>query len=1200
MIIAVLVIGGKLFTNSLMHQDILDKQAVKNTELLKFSFIHQYEEFCDALEDDLRVRKVVDDIFQDFQKFYDDQREEDKIIYKKVENPKNLTKHKLEFFDANKLILFHPYIISISDQEKKVEWNKVEIPFEKLFINYKPYNFFNCIFLTDENGNVKWSNSEHFGSNLIDFKKIINIEKHTFSVTKGEILLDNEPYFIYFTQVEIDGLKFNLAGIISEANFKTVGFRLDHSLTTYLIFLLVLVLASIPIISVLSLRKGDILTKSKVYSCGLSLFAILLFLGGFTSMKLRDYNSEKVKLIQTQGEKICIDSAKKSYEKRILEINSKMSLPDPFNKYERDGLSKQIISIDSSGGWLKELKLDSPAKHIDTIPLGIIALSKRRYVNYFGNLPKDSTKYIGSHYSRLNGNLESVVSRKIGKEIIAIIFNLTNANKDTLLHSINSANRILIIKNDGKVVHKSEKVKSPIDSIQQFLSKEKWLQLKYLMENNSGQVELNDIFEIPLHLDGLDYRAYVSLIGKYSFDQPLWFIFFKNENPDEIKSTLISVESAIYFSLYILLLLVISIVTKIFKPAKPKYNWSSFSYGFLKPDGINENNYALLVIAFVLIGFTLSLLLINLNILGSFYIISMTLIFVSILIRTAITSDKSSSRPKEMNKYRTRNFIIVLILFGFAFSLGYFLVFSNGTHEKIFNFVFLFLLSSLVLLVLKLIKKKFDLQTLRIKISLNSIFALFLFSWFILIGFIPGLFIAEKTSDFEESVWERKKTENEQEDKLVWIDSFEGKRRDFFTYISTPFYEPEVKSFISPKKKLLQEAVVHSKNNLKLDFPSIFIILIILGLIYWLIYFLTRKIFFLDTSLQLLDKNFIKFNKKNENFYSNELKIFLCGVNTEICKEAIMVNFELTSEKFITIYDCILYPNLDFKISSKITHGMKEILLIQNIHCLKDQTILIEKLPTFITQAKENNIILIISSGISWKELVKSLPDGRSQIVFSEIFSSFYFDFVPIKSVPTIFKLEDLKNIKTQEKNIKTIPKGIFDEISVNEFLENNLDEKEKSLNFNLYVQRFGKAYFFNIWSELSFEEKKICYFYCREGLLNYANYDLVVELLQKGIFHINEKTKRIKIFSDGFRSFVLSQTSVEMLDEFNKDEKRNGNSMTIEIAIVSFIFIMLALISYFDKSFLNQTTTIVTGAAGLLGSLYSLIGRLFPSFQAK
>lgn len=84
-------------------------------------------------------------------------------------------------------------------------------------------------------------------------------------------------------------------------------------------------------------------------------------------------------------------------------------------------------------------------------------------------------------------------------------------------------------------------------------------------------------------------------------------------------------------------------------------------------------------------------------------------------------------------------------------------------------------------------------------------------------------------------------------------------------------------------------------------------------------------------------------------------------------------------------------------------------------------------------------------------------------------------------------------------------------------------------------------------------------------------------------------KKDRYTLFSDTFRYFVLLHISREEKDDFRNLEIRTGNADSIQIAVFSFVLISVALISYFDKNFLDQATSYVTGIIGALGGLYSV-----------
>jgi hypothetical protein len=79
-------------------------------------------------------------------------------------------------------------------------------------------------------------------------------------------------------------------------------------------------------------------------------------------------------------------------------------------------------------------------------------------------------------------------------------------------------------------------------------------------------------------------------------------------------------------------------------------------------------------------------------------------------------------------------------------------------------------------------------------------------------------------------------------------------------------------------------------------------------------------------------------------------------------------------------------------------------------------------------------------------------------------------------------------------------------------------------------------------------------------------------------------------LFDKHFRIFILGNVSEEEIQAFKRDEEKYGNASSIQIAVFSFILLSVALISYFDKNFLDQASTFVAGISGALGGIYSLI----------
>lgn len=145
-----------------------------------------------------------------------------------------------------------------------------------------------------------------------------------------------------------------------------------------------------------------------------------------------------------------------------------------------------------------------------------------------------------------------------------------------------------------------------------------------------------------------------------------------------------------------------------------------------------------------------------------------------------------------------------------------------------------------------------------------------------------------------------------------------------------------------------------------------------------------------------------------------------------------------------------------------------------------------------------------------------------------------------------------------------------------------------------LLRQRFFKADYTNIWAELSLEEKKVTYEFAVHEFLNYAASPVIVELIQKGVLVYEEGMDRFTLFSDTFRYFILLHVTREEKEIFKNLELNTGNATSIQIAVFSFVLISVAMISYFDRSFLDEATAYVTGIVGTLGGIYSVFRSKF------
>jgi hypothetical protein len=252
----------------------------------------------------------------------------------------------------------------------------------------------------------------------------------------------------------------------------------------------------------------------------------------------------------------------------------------------------------------------------------------------------------------------------------------------------------------------------------------------------------------------------------------------------------------------------------------------------------------------------------------------------------------------------------------------------------------------------------------------------------------------------------------------------------------------------------------------------------------------------------------------------------------------------------------------------------KDVYILKNYHCLADP---LESIP-ILERLHDLEKKIWICSGKQWKDIFSKIKDPLDKVRFSETFSDFSFKSLAIKNEP---------------------------------ILKDNSEEKTEVLLKSL---RHRKAFYTNMWTEMSFEEKMVAYAYAKEGFFNINRKEVMIGLAQKGIL-IQKSTdetsqshrknvkpdniwKEWRLFSPVFRKYVLDHSTEEEKEAFKRYEKKNGNSNSIQISLISFVLICFALIGIFDKNFFSEAYTYLTGSLGLLGSLYALLDRGLGSLK--
>lgn len=465
--------------------------------------------------------------------------------------------------------------------------------------------------------------------------------------------------------------------------------------------------------------------------------------------------------------------------------------------------------------------------------------------------------------------------------------------------------------------------------------------------------------------------------------------------------------------------------------------------------------------------------------------------------------------------------------------------------------------------------------------STKNYYYLFLFSFLVVAGFIPGFVIFKQVNALENQLWS-KSIEQPTMPLNKKVEPMYLARMGFMTGLSTP-HDGQVIRYFMPQSEDFESAYLGKKiANYSLVSSGewkcrVFMATIgILFLAYLGLRNLMRKMFWMD--FQIEEENALSNIIENELADCPNLRIFLCGCDSMVNRYWVYSAFKL-DPKEVYLIDCaeegLVLPK---------AHKLEKVkvLLIEDIHCLEDLGQFMREIPSLLGLA--STIHLIFSSGTSWRSLVSKLNSDVEKVRFSELMSGFYFEFVPI--IP-------------DSKSTDIRPRNYFNEMEVEDYFRKRdiIGHENEKPYARLLLQRYGKAYFYNVWSELSIEEKNVCYAYAMEGFINPMNYEEVVELFQKGVFINNWSGKSLRLFSKTFRYFVISTISTQTKNQLTAYRKRYSTANNVQWAVLSFLILAIGLLAYFERSFFTEIQAMVTGVLGFVGFL---AGQAKKFFQLK
>ncbi|MEX2513524.1 MAG: hypothetical protein WD398_11505 [Cyclobacteriaceae bacterium] len=1066
--------------------------------------------------------------------------------------------------------------------------------------------------------------------------------------------ISEKDYEGFISPATVGNKTLYLMGVKETAQFQRVAFRIDFNLLSSFLTILILVFVAIPIISIFNMSAGDVLTKKRVFGLGLSLIVVMVILGFFSFSLVQNYRSfgpadDHIKALKSVFNK---------------EINSLKTNLDQFDElYHHDSVRKvsfplinsnvnEFLQFDEEG---RIVTMMIPDEEKDPEPIffwdfPFLSIANRDYVKELATLNADY--FTSAHFSKSTGNLEGVISKKKGKTGSAVTFRL-----DKISPTISPFQRYFIFKPEGKVILKSEKVAIPINHLEEGIGQDKWQEIRTLIKNNQNAAA-DQVWEIPIYVNGHEYQALLSRIPSDFLVSDNWLLYLEDKNLQHTLHSLASLEAITVFFPYLMVLVLLSLFTMMVKKSSIYLAFEGFSFQWYSPSPQKRGRFlwlnyilALDILLYIFVYLCIPLCVFKIYLWACLFAVQAgTCNFLMLY-------SKSSEHIKE-----NINGFLVLVSFlwlCFAGTMIYFSMMSLEGPYILLTIGVIILLGGLQVLCYLLskanklpsltptfisesiwIKKWHGKLTLfwnrltQVKVD-KRIYALNFLLWLVIIGFLPGYFIHRQIFNQEKFIWDNAYQSKESkdvggkcpnglyEDLIHSLEKFRRTNFGRFTHLE----DEKVKSFIAPPKKVYEDSFFQESNFEKMKKPAfpednsigfwenaqanapVWIILLLIMV--WLFNMIMR----LSNKIYLIDYHFA---------YNNEIQIpksvkktkksFLIGIDSEKTRSWVIHQFELDSKELLVI------DAKEEEIQLLPLKNYHKAVMLENLHCFETIDKMIETLVKFKGKYEKKELLLLVSSGKPLQEILQGKIPNQKLLVITELFATYLFQFVPLHyqnprlSLPymeTEWKLMSptersafQRKVESQLFNDRKLQE-ITDDLSYSpnsqsiaslitlELSKDPLDQPLSQERFEkciLSLQRYNKSYFMNIWSEMSGRERKMVYNYANEGFINFYNKETMTALIQKGILKMNRDLDGLVLFSQSFRNFVCVFVSDEEISRFKQDERKSGNAKMIQAAAISFVFISLALIGYYDPSVLNETSAYISAFLGLAGTAYSLI----------
>lgn len=1087
-----------------------------------------------------------------------------------------------------------------------------------------PSDFFDLTFFTDRSGRVLISSPEipvvFIPPEYLDETEKLGAIREEIAISTKEYQAFRIPVSLEQNESDLEAagtLDLYLFGAITEEKFSRAGRQISFTGIYLLFTMLLLLIISFPILRVIGMGRGDTLLRNHVYQIGLSFVLLSVFIG-FSLSYIMSRNEIQTEHLQ-------------AIDRLVDEVSDlhRMALGnyrDLFHTYFENG---DITSVpDSEFNELFEIRADGSVNRFRVAGMDAdyseeeltdIPNLSGRY--YFRNATEDQF-LLGSHYSYTDGIQEGVLSRRMTQEeqedsdgvVRAITFGFDQFIEADTLHINRVGLKYLIMDDSGDVYYQTPSIKTNIPNIKNAISAEQWNQVHALMRNNPN---LGDSLLVPVSFEGQNYIAHLNRLdfGPGSEIKPAWMLTFRDKNLRYMRSYSIFLYSTLGYLILILTFILIFISFFLSGKSSHYLNLKTFAYSWFRPSVRKRNHYLFLIgILFLHLLFFLYILTSDFHNFWLIVFLFCETVAVIALYRYVLLSKFLENRRKK--RYWIVPVLITVTALIFL-ALSYIAGTLSGGKAGLITTLFLLQAAGFILIIL-FKRKRWLTSQLHFKSTKNvhtdSIYALSFTLWVLVVGLMPGYIIHHSAFHHESVIWQQavqsqspatSEQLSRQDDELkgyqqVLLNQMEYQRRQWLVNYTGIEY-PVIDRYIYSDRATILSAFQHDHHTHDHDkeFTAHLFNLIILLLISYLIYISIRIL-----ARRLFLTEYWGYKSKTDLISSIRNKIYLVTLDNR--KGVEFLNDKLGESTKLTILD-LSAPELPREFITPVLSddNTKTGFLLMNIDSILHSPEKTDLLTIFILKCDEQNVRLILTGSKSARELRNIKPhiedtDFENRMMrWSEAMSRF-----STISLPVYYGVDTLELAESYSDNeyLNMLSNEIeygphHEELSL--MLSREISESQNSdftlkdyEIFLLAVQRHNKAYYQNLWDKLSFREKQMVYNYSNEGFVNYRNFDVLTELLDKGIFRMNYRDEEIGLFSKSFNNFASSAADSNLMKLFKLDKKENGNVTHLRNAILTFIFLSILGLSLVAPEILDRYVGAISGGLAILSTLASALNK--------